>query len=444
MGTVTGQASRFEKKKLGAIDHGKLEKKPDRKAGAEPNAFMLAVPNSTQLESVRDRLTREYVPGNYYQPALLQEGPIFQDFGGPRSKHDWPAFREANLGVLVQGQGAHETRILNFHAICILRDFRRLIEAAEPESNFVRYAPGDSNDGSKSDDVSDLGPTPEKILSLWCGSVPGEANHTGRNKKLVPHLTSKEIKKIWKQRTEPVVDQNYLSGDCSYQSVSVESGHVAFEMEGDNGGREIDVEALLSVGDLMFDRQGRLIKFVKSYKPNGEKNWVDFLDRTRQSKGNAKPKNGKQKLDRLSRYITLDANAMPKGGVDFMAGQIEPKFTGITKSVLNDAEFQSDLDPESIFHNKPQSSFDPLAMEQAKEREQEFASTRLEEYKTVMGRLPYKAMTDAAMGLRLCEIGGGSRGDKRAIAKAKTLITVAVMACFDDEYESSAQTKLAA
>lgn len=446
---ITGQAMRLEKKNLEAIDRGEPKKKSVRKSLAEPNTFMLAESDSTKLENVRERLTREYVPGNYYQPALLQQGPIFQEFKGPRTKHDWPAFREANLNALVDGKNADEARILNFHAIWLLQELRRLTEAAEPQSDFLKHNQTGYVDGFKSDDVSDMGPTPAKIMSLWCGSEPGEPTRTGRNRKLVPRLTSQEIKQIWKQRTEPVVNKKWPAGHRTYQEVTVNSGHAAFASVDDGGGVEINVEALLSVGDLMFNNKGELIKFVKSYQPNGEKNWVDFLDRNKQSKGSKKSRISEKMIPTIAESgLPQNKNEDVVMPVDaFIRRQDIASLTGDTLLIVPDeVSMESVLDPDSDegFGKKSHSSFDAFLVAQAKEYEQDFAEATLEQYKRMMGRLPFEAMVNAAMGLRLCEIGGGPRGDKRAIAKAKTRITDAVTALFDAAYDSAAPTQLAA
>ena len=64
---------------------------------------------------------------------------------------------------------------------------------------------------------------------------------------------------------------------------------------------------------------------------------------------------------------------------------------------------------------------------------QDAATERLAEYRAKAGPVPFEALVEAAMGMRLDEIGGGPLGNKQASARGRDRIRSAVIAIVESQ-----------
>ena len=146
---------------------------------------------------------------------------------------------------------------------------------------------------------------------------------------------------------------------------------------------------LHQVGSLRFNELGHL----KYYCSGGQ--WRKIVERTRGAKGGRPAK-------------AANDNVLP------MAGR--------TNSVYS----PSTPDGPVVNHRRTQSSFDPAAYWYVTERDKDTAIDELAVIRSICGRRPYEALEDAAAGVHIGDIGGGPRPDKRAQARGKTLVQVAI------------------
>lgn len=196
------------------------------------------------------------------------------------------------------------------------------------------------------------------------------------------------------------------------KEVATVSGRTAFEHNGDKGEKK-EERRILSVGNLSFNEAGYL-------KLGSE-------ERMRAAKGKSKDESRKpcQKSD--DRHLVKSPAPIL---APLLAGKSSNNFSGQTKPILSGTSFEAEnstVGPFETSHRKPYSAFDPVQSEFLAAASREKAEQDLAEYKSIMTRLPFEALQDAAMGDRL----GGTNGDKRQIARSKALIKSAVIAFSD-------------
>jgi hypothetical protein len=149
------------------------------------------------------------------------------------------------------------------------------------------------------------------------------------------------------------------------------------------------IKKLHRVGALQFNELGHLTH----YRSRGL--WFRIVERTRGAKGGRRAK-------------------AANDNVPSLAGRTEATYSS------------SSPDGPATGHRPPQSSYDPLNHWRATERHKDEATHELAIIRGACGRRSYEALEDAAMGVSLDDIGGGPRGDKRASARGKTLVQVAI------------------
>ncbi len=396
----------------------------------EPAGYLLKPVTDDRLDA---HFTREYVPENYKHPCIKTDERTGENDNN--RKADWPVFAEAMAGTLLTGTTQDETTLLNYTAIWLLREIRRLHDLTGQQQKHDQLG---FNDGYSHDSLRDMGPTPEMIISKWIGSDPQPP--VGKKKpKCLPRVSSKEIKEAWKNRTAAVVEDHWPAGEVKFSSTTVAGKNVTH-------GRKIRKVAitenhLLSVGDLKFNTMNQLVEFSSGVDRNGKKEWLKFIERTRESKGNSTFKAAmkaktKDMTEARARYLTTpEGSNLPWKG-DFLGGKVEPQYSTTAQPRSDDASWRSQLDPdgENLYYRKPQSSHDPFVTERAAIEARDSALSELERYQRIMTEIPYEAFLDAALGMRLDECGDGPRNNKQASARGRDRIRIAVSNFMNSEY----------
>lgn len=282
-------------------------------------------------------------------------------------KHDWPVYDACLANDLMKGRDDVETVALNGKALVILCQVRRFIETAEGHSDWLEH----NGAGSVLDDFGaevnrDYGPSEEMLKSLYeHGSKPsseGEPWNAGKIELMEKTELGRKIKSLWR------------------------------------------------VGRLEFNETGRLTRMrgVRS-------GWFHILDRTRGAKGKRAVSSRPDPEDISSyRGAALPRDERGNLQVDFMAGRLNAIHIGPVEK-----------DDRTAPPKHSASSHDAYSKYMADQDAREAAVADLESLRGLLGARLYEGLVDAAMGLRLDEI-GGLRRDKRASAVGRNTVQIAI------------------